>query len=426
MKIAVIGGGTAGYMAAAHISKFFPDYELYHIYDSNMPTIGVGEGTLPGFPEWLHAVTELDFEELQKAAHITHKIGVQFEQWGKLNNAYNHNFARERYGYHISATEIIPLLQTVIKGTHLNKKVTALHSTGRAVNIQFKTNATKDNANLNVDFAFDATGFPKTLTNEHIPLKEIPTNAALIRSGPVNSFNQATRGVARPHGWIFVIPLTTRTAYGYIYNNNISTKSAVQADFDLFLEQEKVKPTAIEKSLGFPNFIHSTFFDGSLFKIGNAASFMEPLEATALHVVLTELRFSSYWLSDTVIGARGEERWNPAVLRILNQTLIKNVRLISLFVGWHYAKGSVFNTPFWEFAQTNFEKAFNQVNDESLISDFEKTLQAGKAFPPKYLPLIKDKKPYDELIYPKLIFPTGSSGIVETSFAQVGYGIGYF
>ncbi len=46
MRIVVLGGGTAGYMAAAHISRFFPEADLVHIFDSRISPIGVGEGTL--------------------------------------------------------------------------------------------------------------------------------------------------------------------------------------------------------------------------------------------------------------------------------------------------------------------------------------------------------------------------------------------
>jgi Tryptophan halogenase len=50
MKIAVLGGGTAGFIAAAHLTRYLPQADLLHIFDSRIPTIGVGEGTTPRFP----------------------------------------------------------------------------------------------------------------------------------------------------------------------------------------------------------------------------------------------------------------------------------------------------------------------------------------------------------------------------------------
>ena len=57
MRIAVVGGGTAGFIAAAHVTRSLPEAELLHVFDSSIPTIGVGEGTTPRFPVWLEEVT---------------------------------------------------------------------------------------------------------------------------------------------------------------------------------------------------------------------------------------------------------------------------------------------------------------------------------------------------------------------------------
>ena len=47
MRIAVLGGGTAGFIAAAHLTRNVPEAELLHVFDSRIPTIGVGEGYDP-------------------------------------------------------------------------------------------------------------------------------------------------------------------------------------------------------------------------------------------------------------------------------------------------------------------------------------------------------------------------------------------
>jgi len=43
MRIAVLGGGTAGFIAAAHLTRHLPQAELLHVFDSRIPTIGVGK-----------------------------------------------------------------------------------------------------------------------------------------------------------------------------------------------------------------------------------------------------------------------------------------------------------------------------------------------------------------------------------------------
>ena len=56
MRIAVLGGGTAGFVAAAHFTRHLPQAQLLHVFDSSIPTIGVGEGTTPRFPGWFEEV----------------------------------------------------------------------------------------------------------------------------------------------------------------------------------------------------------------------------------------------------------------------------------------------------------------------------------------------------------------------------------
>ena len=220
MKVAVIGGGTAGYMIAAHLTKYFPQFELYHIYASNIPNIGVGEGTTKFFQEWIHKITGLNFSDLQSRCHMTHKYGIKFENWGKKNQHYMHYFHGEKtnnYAYHFAASKIGKLLKEYISATLIDKKVISMKSNGLAVKIEFE-----DTSNLEVDLAFDASGFPKSFdNNKYTHISFIPTNSALIRGGPPINSQSVTRSIARPHGWIFSIPLTTRTSYGYVYNRSI-------------------------------------------------------------------------------------------------------------------------------------------------------------------------------------------------------------
>ena len=70
MRIAVLGGGTSGCMAAAQITKEFPDAELVHVFDSRIPIIGVGEGTTPNVHGWLHDITGL--RRADPSWHLVH------------------------------------------------------------------------------------------------------------------------------------------------------------------------------------------------------------------------------------------------------------------------------------------------------------------------------------------------------------------
>jgi tryptophan halogenase len=421
MRIAVLGAGTAGYLTAAHISRFFPQAELVHIFDSRISPIGVGEGTLPAFKTWLEAVTGASLSQLAEACQATKKMGVFFEGWGATNPTFHHYFVGDRHAYHLSAARLPRLLEPHIHATQIDKHVSHLHSTGRQVEVRFS-----DGSHTAADLVFDATGFPRSLGEGQILLHDIPTNAALVCRGPATTFQAETRAVARPHGWVFVIPLTTSTSYGYIYNADVSHDDEVRTDFARFLQKEGIGELPQLRLLRFPSFVQRQLFDGALFRVGNAASFLEPLEATAIAVTLEELRLASLWLGDGLLGARGEEKWNPQVLDLLNEHLIGTVQAIALFVGWHYACGSRYDTPFWRFAQTNHEESLSRHAGAGLLTDLQRFVQAGTQVPDSQLEHIRDTQIYEQEVRPNLAIDGEMGGFGVLSFAQIGHGIGAY
>ena len=421
MRIAVLGGGTAGYLAAAHISHFFPGADLVHIFDSQISPIGVGEGTLPAFKRWLDAVTGAPFAKLAETCHATKKLGVRFEGWGTLNPSFHHYFASGRHAYHLSAARLSTFLQPYIHATHVDKHVSGLQSDGRQVDVRFS-----DGTDLTADLVFDATGFPRSFGEDQLLLHDIPTNAALVCRGPATSHQAETRAVARPHGWVFVIPLTNRTSYGYIYKAEVSQEDEVRADLDRFLGEESVGEPSQPRLLRFPSFVQRQIFDGALFRIGNAASFLEPLEATAIGVTLEELRLVSLWLADGLIGASGEGKWNPQTVDLLNRLMIRTVQEVALFVGWHYACGSVHDTPFWRFAQANHEESLLRHAGTDLLADFTRFVEAGSQIPESHLEQVRDTRVFEAEIRPHVSLGGEMGGFGVHSFAQIGHGIGAY
>jgi tryptophan halogenase len=417
LKVAVIGGGTAGFLAATQVSKFFPSYELIHIKDPKTPSIGVGEGTLPGFKIWLHSVTGVSFPELQEKCNVTKKYGVIFEDWGKSNRYFNHDFTSGDYAYHVSAAKLPELLDSHINGTRIDDKVTELHSDGRKVDIGFE-----NFGSIEVDFCFDARGFPDSLNEDQRVLSMIPTNSALILRGQ-KTMEEFTHSIARPHGWIFVIPLATHTSYGYIYNKEISSEEDIRDDFHEFMSIRNIQYYSDERSLSFPSFMQRKFFDGSLFKIGNQASFLEPLEASAIGVILFEIRLASYWLANSIIGVEARDNGEQGTFDLLNWALSETVQAISLFVGWHYSMGSTYDTPFWQFAQENFTRTMKELQGTPIAASFNESLKSSGG------PIVVDKAQdivLDEEINQEDVYLKEFGGFGKLSFAQVGYGIGYY
>ena len=435
MKVAIVGGGTAGYMAAAHITRYYPHVELYHIYDSRIPTIGVGEGTWPRFRFWIHELTKLSYEELSKKCDITRKYSISFENWGKQQRQFMHDFfpINKEHAYHISADQLTDLLKAYSKTNYIDKRVKSVQKDSDRASIQFE-----DETSLELDYVLDATGFPKDIKGEHTEFKIIPTNAAYIKQGPPVASQTFTRAIARPFGWVFTIPLTTRTSYGYVFNTEINSKEEIEADMSELLKEEGVSPSSKSRWLSFPNFSENIFFDGRIFKIGNAASFLEPLEATAIHLTLYEIRLFCHYVLErtTKKNKKNSNSISAMEFVLINKSILSRIIKLSLFIAWHYAKGSRYDTEFWRYAEHNYHYELRQIRSKDILKSFDKYLHDGsecphtiekeKAFLKQMASMQEEFRKMQNENGGKLITPPGFAGFINFSFAQIGYGIGYY
>ena len=369
-KIAVVGRGTAGSLAAANVTHLLADgeYELHHIYDSRIPVIGVGEGSWPSLVQELQKLTKLPHETVQQRLKGTRKYGVAFEGWGRRNRDFTHYFTPQQvsYAYHLSADLMGELLHESTRARHIDGKVRNIARVAGGAQIEFE-----DLGPERYDLVFDARGFPKELRpDQHIDISFIPTNTAVIRRCPAIIEERQegtvlqhtyTRAVARPHGWIFVIPLTVHTSYGYIFNRDVTSLVEVESDFDTFLEGDGVSEFEQRAVISFPNFVHRHMFDGAVARIGNAAAFMEPLEATA--IVSAQIQIGMILHIRLNRSVAQVERDAPVV----NRFLVNSILCYGLFVGWHYSVGSRYDGGFWSYARDRVWPEYRKTADPDVV-----------------------------------------------------------
>ena len=369
-KVAVVGRGTAGCLAAASVTRLLQgsDLELHHIYDSRIPVIGVGEGSWPSLVPELKRLTELPHETIQQRLTATRKYGVAFEGWGRRDRDFTHYFTPQQvsYAYHLSADLLAAMLQESTSAQHIDAEVLSITKVDAGARVDFDGRPPE-----HYDLVFDARGFPKELlADEHIDIPFIPTNTAVIRRGPAIALAERegvavqptyTRAVARRHGWVFVIPLTAHTSYGYIFNRDVTSQAEVESDFDALLDAEGVRDFEQRAVLRFPNFVHRQIYDGAVARIGNAAAFMEPLEATA--IVSAQLQVGMILQMRLNRPPEHLERDVPVVNRFLVNTVLR----YGLFVGWHYSCGSSHDSEFWRHAQNHVWPQHRQAADPQRV-----------------------------------------------------------
>ncbi|MGB5510841.1 MAG: tryptophan halogenase family protein, partial [Woeseiaceae bacterium] len=92
-KMVIVGGGTAGWMSAALLSKFLgPSGTSVTLIESDaIETIGVGEATIPYIQNFIEML-EIDEALFLRETKATYKLGIEFVDWGQIGERYIHPF----------------------------------------------------------------------------------------------------------------------------------------------------------------------------------------------------------------------------------------------------------------------------------------------------------------------------------------------
>jgi tryptophan halogenase len=263
---------------------------------------------------------------------------------------------------------------------HIPNEVTTIQTNDNGI----ETLTLLDGSLVTADLFIDCTGFKALLIDKtlHVPFIPydymLPNNSAWATRIPYQDKEKElqpyTNCTAIENGWVWNIPLWSRTGTGYVYSDKFISDADALEEFKSYLR--KRDPVAIPDemidTLEFRNIkmrvgIHKEIYTKNVCAIGLAAGFIEPLESNGLFTVHEFITKLAKTLRRDSISQWDKDCFNSSCRR--------DFKIFAQFVSLHYALSQRSNTPYWD-AINKKQFSIDMVNDDIKKSGFEDLMSA--------------------------------------------------
>jgi tryptophan halogenase len=345
-KVVIVGGGTAGWLTALVVNKFWKDTNVTLIESSKIGILGAGEGGTSNFGKML-SLLEINQEDFFKRTKSTVKGGLHLYNWTGNNELMKHLFFGEGpndfnkvYAYHFDSKLVAEYFKEIalVRGVNwIDGEVAKIDNTNEIINnIKLKNGELID-----LDFVFDCSGFARLIIDgvhnqEWVSYSPyLMMNKAFTFFLPQNNHftiqdNTFTNTISMDAGWMFQIPLQHRWGCGYVFNTKYKTIEEGKVEVEKYVGQE----IEIRKVFDFNPGTHKKSWVGNSISIGLSYGFIEPLEATSLMSSIMQLKR----LIDIKFNDEHKDHYNKWCYQINEQNLN--------FIRYHYLCERD-DTPFW-------------------------------------------------------------------------------
>ena len=401
-RIIVLGGGSAGFLAALTLKTRLPELQVVVIRSKELGIIGVGEGTTVSVPNYLHGYLRIDPLEFHRVARPTYKLGIKF-LWGPrpyFNYTFSTNFdnqyrmlsrpvgyycredgdlefssvnsalmtldkafirlpdggpgIRNDAAYHIENADFVRLLE--MQAARLNVEV--IDDT--VLNVEQDDRGIagldcKDTGMQKADLYVDCSGFYSVLLGKTLKEPFVSFKTSLFCDRAVvggwarpegDTILPYTTAETMDSGWCWKIEHENRVNRGYVYSSSFISDSDAEAEFRK--KNPRVDTTRIVK------FITGCYERGwvkNVVSIGNSNGFVEPLESTSLAAICEECHALVVSLADS---ARDPGPKMAATYNKRNRQTWDDIRR---FLAVHYKFNTRLDTPFWRAARADTDLA---------------------------------------------------------------------
>ncbi len=402
--VVIVGGGTAGWMTAAALSKVLNGpWSITLVESEEIGTVGVGEATIPLLKIYNDAL-EIDENEFMKMTSATFKLGIEFVNWGKLGDSYIHGFgglgpdtgvakfhqywlrARQEghaagieeyaintlaaragkfmraqpdmgnsplagisHAFHLDASRFAAYLRKYSEKRGVKRvegkvgRVTTREADGFIDEVVLESGQ-----RIRGDLFIDCSGFSGLLIEQTLKTgyedwsRWLPCDRALaVPCESAGKLLPYTRATAHTAGWQWRIPLQHRIGNGHVYCSQfISDQDAA----DTLMGRLDGKALADPRPLRFLTGKRKKSWNKNCVAVGLSSGFMEPLESTSIHLIQATIARLTTFFPD--------QGFNQADIDEFNRQTDFDFEKIRDFLILHYKATERNDSEFWNYCRT--------------------------------------------------------------------------
>lgn len=411
-KICILGGGTAGYCTAAVLSRYVKDNnldtEVKCIYSSSIGNIGVGESTQLAINDIFQFLRLRDSDWMSQA-NATYKSNIRFEGWSDeaffypfgdmsgddisnffiLSSLFPNEVPKNAFSRYVRDHSRYAELNRLSSEGWPFHEFTAYHfdtvglskvlydtaeSNGTVfIDDQFvKANRNdkgiesivcKESGKHEADLFIDCTGFRSLLLGEvmhepFVPYRTLINHRVIAAKIPYTDketqLTTYTNNVAMNNGWCWEIPLWDGLSVGYVHSLKYATTSNIYQEFiDRYGERDV-------KEISFRTGRRLRAWTGNVASVGLSYGFIEPLEATGLASIVTNV----FRLLEAL--SRGM-KFNSLDRQAYNTSCADSLDNSKTFIDMHYASSHKDDTEYWNHVTNEIEYDWNSFSNGRTI-----------------------------------------------------------
>ncbi|SEA09073.1 tryptophan halogenase family protein [Microbulbifer marinus] len=454
-KIVIAGGGTAGWMTAAALSKLMgTQLDITLVESESIGTIGVGEATIPTLV-FFHRLLGIDEAEFLAATQGTYKLGISFENWRDVGKDYIHAFgvtgkdcwacgfqhfwlrARQlglagdfgeyclerraaeahkfshlpnnglNYAFHMDATRYAAYLRQFSEGFGVKRVEGKIDQVQLHPDTGFIRALKLDSGQeVDGDFFIDCTGMRAILIEKalHTGFESwshwLPCDSAVaVQTQAVEPPIPFTRSIARESGWQWRIPLQHRVGNGQVYSSSYQSDDSARSQLLENIEGERLTDPLLIK---FQTGRRRKQWHKNCLAVGLSSGFLEPLESTSIHLIQQNIvRFLRFFPQSEIRQVEVDE---------FNRQSEFDMERIRDFIILHYKVTDRDDTEFWRYCRQmsipdtlaakidmfrETGHVFREAN-ELFVDSWQQVMFGQGLMPERYHPLV-DTMPEQEL-----------------------------